>query len=190
MKLLVLDNYDSFTYNLVNILRDLGYGSGIKVFRNDEITIEHAMNFDKILISPGPGIPKDAGVTKELIRVLAPEKNILGVCLGHQGIAEVFGAELFNMHDVLHGISNKTKVLDPEERLFRNIPGEFTTGHYHSWSVNPNTIPANLKVTALDELGLVMAIRHTAYEVRGVQFHPESVMTEYGEQIIKNWIDD
>jgi len=189
MKILVLDNYDSFTYNLVEIIRNLGYG-GIEVFRNDEIQVGNARQFEKILISPGPGLPEDAGITKDLIKALGPEVDILGVCLGHQGVAEVFGAELFNLPEVLHGISNKTKVLDSQEKLFKGVPTEFTVGHYHSWAIKPETINGKLKVTAVDESGLIMAIRHKEYNVRGVQFHPESVMTEYGEQIIKNWMEE
>lgn len=190
MKILILDNYDSFTYNLVKIIRDVGFGNALSVFRNDEIDIQEAKYFQKILISPGPGMPEDAGITKELIKAFAHEKDILGVCLGHQGIAEVFGAKLFNLEDVLHGVSNRTTIIDPQEKLFRNLPNEFTAGHYHSWSVRPESINGELQVTAVDEKGLIMAIRHKEFAVRGVQFHPESVLTENGDQIIKNWIEN
>lgn len=186
MRILVLDNYDSFTYNLVYILRELH--SGVEVFRNDKIALEDVSAYDKILLSPGPGIPSEAGIMQDLIRMYAPSKSILGICLGEQGIAEVFGASLENMTDVLHGVSHEVTVIDPSDRLFRGIPGNFNAGRYHSWTVIPSTVPEDLKITAVDEAGRVMGIAHTRYDVKGLQFHPESVLTEYGREMLENWL--
>lgn len=188
MRILVLDNYDSFTYNLVHILVKLGYGREMDVIRNDKIDIEEVSKYDKILLSPGPGIPDEAGIMKAVIKKYGPNKSILGVCLGHQGIAEVFGAKLYNLKEVLHGIKGVIRVVDNEERLFSAIPGQFVIGHYHSWTVDPNSVNGTMVVTAYDENGLIMGLRHKEYDVHGVQFHPESIMTEYGEEIIANWI--
>ena len=151
MKILVLDNYDSFTFNLVYLVRQLGYENQMKVFRNDKIDIEDVSEYDKILLSPGPGIPETAGIMKELISEYAATKSILGVCLGHQGISEVFGAELYNMPLVLHGIPGQIRITDEYESLFKNVPETFTACHYHSWSVNPDSINGTLQVTAIDE---------------------------------------
>ncbi len=188
MKILVLDNYDSFTYNLVHIIRKLGYGDVMQVHRNDKISLEQVSTFDKILLSPGPGIPDEAGIMKKVIETYSPSKSILGICLGHQGIAEVFGAELFNMPIVLHGLTGEINVKDREELLFQSLPDTFKGCHYHSWSVQPETINGVLKITAMDEKGLVMGIRHKEYDVRGLQFHPESILTEGGEKMINNWL--
>ncbi len=186
MRILVLDNYDSFTYNLVYILRELH--SGVEVFRNDKIALEDVSAYDKILLSPGPGIPSEAGIMQDLIRIYAPSKSILGICLGEQGIAEVFGASLENMTDVLHGVSHEVTVTDPSDRLFRGIPGSFKAGRYHSWTVIPESVPEDLKITAVDKEGRVMGIAHTRYDVKGLQFHPESVLTEYGREMLENWL--
>jgi len=186
MKLLVLDNYDSFTYNLVYILRELGHRPD--VIRNDKLTVEAAGQYDKIMLSPGPGIPSEAGIMQELVRELGPAKSILGICLGHQGIGEVYGATLENLGEVLHGVAHRATVTDPTERLFAGIPTELTVGRYHSWTVVPASIPDDLRVTAVDEQGRVMALAHVRYDVRGLQFHPESVLTENGVQMIKNWL--
>ncbi len=186
MRILVLDNYDSFTYNLVYILRELH--SGVEVFRNDKIALEEVGAYDKILLSPGPGIPSEAGIMQDLVRTYAPSKSILGICLGEQGIAEVFGASLENMTDVLHGVSHEVIVTDPSDRLFRGIPGSFKAGRYHSWTVIPSSVPEDLKVTAVDNEGRVMGIAHKRYDVRGLQFHPESVLTEYGREMLENWL--
>ena len=188
MKILVLDNYDSFTYNLVYLLRELGYSNDLVVIRNDKMTVDEVDEYDKILLSPGPGIPAEAGIMKEVIERYAPTKSILGVCLGHQGIAEVFGAELFNMTEVLHGAESTVTVTDKEEGLFNGLPESFTTGLYHSWAVKNETINGMLKVTALNDRNLVMGIRHLEYDVRGLQFHPESIMTGHGKTIIENWL--
>lgn len=186
MRILVLDNYDSFTYNLVYILRELH--SAVEVFRNDKIALEEVSAYDKILLSPGPGIPSEAGIMQDLVRTYAPSKSILGICLGEQGIAEVFGASLENMTDVLHGVSHEVTVTDPADRLFRGIPASFKAGRYHSWTVIPSSVPEDLKITAVDNEGRVMGIAHTRYDVKGLQFHPESVLTEYGREMLENWL--
>jgi len=186
MKILVLDNYDSFTYNLVHIIRALGYQPDI--FRNDKIGLEEVKGYDKILLSPGPGIPDEAGIMKQLIKTYAPAKSILGICLGHQGIAEVFGAELYNIPDVLHGVTSTAQVKDKSEKLFTNVPDSFQCTHYHSWAVKPESISSQLKVTSVNDEGLVMALTHVKYDVKGLQFHPESVMTPEGPKMIENWL--
>lgn len=186
MNILVLDNYDSFTYNLVHIIRELGYEP--EVYRNDKIDAEAVERYDKILISPGPGLPDEAGIMKTLIRQYAPTKSILGICLGHQGIGEVFGARLFNIPKVLHGVTSTTTVTDPEEILFRDVLPSFQATHYHSWAVERDSIPATLRITAVNDEGLVMGMRHAEYDVRGLQFHPESVMTTEGPRMIANWL--
>lgn len=187
MQLLVLDNYDSFTYNLVYILRELGLRPD--VIRNDKIALDAVGRYDKIMLSPGPGIPSEAGVMQELVTEYGPTKSILGICLGHQGIGEAYGAALENLGDVLHGVAHRTTVTDRTEPLFTGIPDELTVGRYHSWTVVPDSIPANdLRITAVDEQGRVMGLAHTRYDVRGLQFHPESVLTEHGIQMIQNWI--
>lgn len=186
MKILVLDNYDSFTYNLVHIIRELGYD--YEVHRNDKIPIEDVNRFDKILLSPGPGIPDEAGIMKEVIRKYGSTKGILGVCLGHQGIGEVYGSKLYNIKNVLHGVTSTIQIKNQSTLLFKGIPTSFRVTHYHSWAVIPESINDEMEVTAVNDAGLVMAISHTKYNVHGVQFHPESVMTEYGKEIIKNWL--
>ena len=188
MKILVLDNYDSFTYNLVHIIRELGYE--MDIFRNDKIALEEVKKYDKILLSPGPGIPDEAGIMKDVIKTYSPNKSILGVCLGHQGIAEAFGAKLFNIPNVLHGVTSKARVTDRNEKLFKELPNQFEVCHYHSWAVVAESIPSDLTVTATNPEGLVMAIAHKKFDVRGVQFHPESIMTEHGKMIIENWLNN
>lgn len=187
MKILVLDNYDSFTYNLVYILREL-HGQ-VDIFRNDKIALEDVAQYDKILLSPGPGIPSEAGILQDLIREYGASKSILGVCLGHQAIGEVYGASLENMTDVLHGISDKAIVTDPTDRIFQGLPTEIQVGRYHSWTVVPETFTDELKITALDEKGRVMGLSHSRYDVKGVQFHPESVLTDHGKQMLQNWLN-
>ncbi len=189
MKILVLDNYDSFTYNLVHIIRYLGYGKTMDIIRNDKISVEEVGQYDKILLSPGPGIPDEAGIMKEVISEYAPTKSLLGVCLGHQGIAEVFGAKLLNMPTVLHGMEGQITVEKKDDYLFDNMTDHFKGCHYHSWSVVPESVQGDLEITARDETGLVMGIAHKTYDVRGVQFHPESVLTENGIQMIQNWLN-
>ena len=187
MKILVFDNYDSFTYNLVHLIRELGYNN-LEVHRNNKITLEAVKKYDKILISPGAGIPKEAGIMLDLIQQYAESKSILGICLGHQGICEVFGAELFNMKIVTHGLSLPTKIISPKELLFQGLPKEFLTGRYHSWSVIEKSIPKKLKITAMSDDGNVMGVSHKKYDVKGLQFHPESILTEYGKNILSNWL--
>jgi len=186
-KIIIIDNYDSFTYNLVHIVRELGHK--IDIIRNDKISVEEVTMYDKIILSPGPGIPDEAGILKSVVKELGSSKSILGVCLGHQGIAEVYGAKLFNIPHVLHGVTSQLSVLNSDEKLFRDLPKSFNVTHYHSWAVLPESIPNTLEVTAVNNDGLVMAIAHKKFDVRGVQFHPESVMTEHGKIIIRNWID-
>ncbi|MTI20416.1 aminodeoxychorismate/anthranilate synthase component II [Fulvivirga sp. RKSG066] len=185
MKLIVLDNYDSFTYNLVHIIRVLGYE--VDVIRNDKITVEEMGKYDKIVLSPGPGIPDEAGIMKDVIRKYGPTKPILGVCLGHQGIAEVYGAELYNMFNVLHGVSSEISVVE-DDYLFEGMPQTFVGCHYHSWAILQDAVGDQLKVTARDSNGNIMAITHKEYDVKGVQFHPESILTEHGSQMIENWL--
>ena len=187
MKLLVLDNYDSFTYNLVHILNELTSGN-VDVFRNDGISIKDVSWYDKIVISPGPGVPDSAGITKELIREYGPKKSILGVCLGCQAIAEVYGGSLSNLDQVYHGVATYMKVLDENERIFKDIPKDFIGGRYHSWIVNNFDLPSELRITCVDEKNMIMALSHEKYDVKGVQFHPESVLTRYGKQMLANWL--
>jgi anthranilate synthase component II len=186
MKVLVIDNYDSFTYNLVHLLQELG--AEVTVRRNDKTSLEEVAQFEKIMLSPGPGIPDEAGMLKEIIREFGPSKSLFGVCLGHQAIGEVYGGKLFNSNEVWHGIATPIEVVCEEESLFRNLPQQFSTGRYHSWLVEQN-LPECLVPTAVDGTGNIMALRHKDYDVRGVQFHPESVLTEHGREMIKNWLD-
>ena len=188
MKILVLDNYDSFTFNLVHILKELSRGP-VSVYRNDEIKLEEIENYDKIVISPGPGIPDQAGITKNMIKHFAPSKSILGVCLGCQAIAEVFGGRLNNLKQVYHGVATNMKVLDKNDRIFKDIPENFPAGRYHSWVIDEDSLPAELKITVKDDHGIIMAISHIEYDVKGVQFHPESILTDYGKQMLHNWLN-
>ncbi|OIQ20194.1 MAG: aminodeoxychorismate/anthranilate synthase component II [Flavobacterium sp. MedPE-SWcel] len=185
-KILVIDNYDSFTYNLVHYLEDLN--CNVTILRNDELIIEDVEDFDKILLSPGPGIPNEAGLLKEIIRTHAPNKSILGICLGQQAIAEVFGGNLTNLPTVYHGVATKIKITVDDETLFNNLPSEIEVSRYHSWSVNPTELPPTLEPTSLDENGTIMSLRHRQFDVKGVQFHPESVLTPQGKQILENWL--
>jgi anthranilate synthase component 2 len=187
-KILIFDNYDSFTYNLVHAIRALGYHQ-LEVHRNDQISLEAIAAFDKIVLSPGPGIPSEAGLLLPLIERYAPVKSIFGVCLGQQAIAEAFGGQLMNLSRVRHGVQTPIHVTEPGEILFRGLPEVFEGGRYHSWVVQPEGLPDCLKITALDDEGQIMALTHTSYDVRGVQFHPESVLTPMGEQIIRNWLE-
>jgi anthranilate synthase component 2 len=184
MKILILDNYDSFTYNLVHIVRKLGF-KDLDVIRNDKITLKEVAKYEKVILSPGPGIPVEAGILMDLIKTYASSKPILGVCLGHQAIGESFGAELYNVQKVIHGKALDTNVV-VDDYIFDGLPKTFKSGRYHSWAVK--NFPSDLEVTAVDESGIVQALRHKKYDVRGVQFHPESVMTEHGETLIMNWL--
>ena len=187
-KVLVIDNYDSFTYNLVHYLEALD--AEVTVWRNDAFELEEADSFDKILLSPGPGIPDEAGLLKPLIQKYAATKSILGVCLGQQAIAEVFGAKLLNLEKVYHGVATKITVCADDELLFSGIEREFEVGRYHSWVVSNDGFPDVLAVTSTDENGEIMSIRHRKFEVRGVQFHPESILTPDGKRILENWLDN
>lgn len=184
--ILVIDNYDSFTYNLVYLLRQKG--CSVNVYRNDKISVQEAANWKKILFSPGPGVPNEAGIMPEMIKALAPTHSLLGVCLGHQAIGESFGGKLTNLSQVYHGVA--TDVLtEYKSLLFQDMPASFQVGRYHSWVVDKAGFPKDLIITAVDENGYVMALQHKEYQVFGVQFHPESVLTPDGSQILQNWID-
>ena len=180
---LVLDNYDSFTYNLVHYIES--FNVHCDVFRNDKISLEDVNQYDKIILSPGPGIPEEAGILLDVIKTYAPTKSILGVCLGHQAIGQVFGAELYNVGNVIHGKSKNTKVIE-QDILFDGMEKEFQSGRYHSWAIK--NVHSPLIITATDDDNIVQAIKHETYNVRGVQFHPESVMTPQGKMIIENWL--
>lgn len=184
-KILVIDNYDSFTYNLVHYLEDLD--CEVTVYRNDEFDIDEIAIFDKILLSPGPGIPDEAGLLKAVIAKYAPTKSILGVCLGQQAIGEVFGGTLSNLDKVYHGVATMVKTSVDDELLFEGLGNEFEVGRYHSWVVDAN-LPDVLEATSFDENGQVMSLRHKTFDVRGVQFHPESVLTPNGKKILENWV--
>lgn len=186
-KILVIDNYDSFVYNLVHYIGNLT-NDRLDVFRNDEISLDDVKNYDKILLSPGPGIPIEAGICLDLIRTYAPTKSIFGVCLGQQAIAEAFGGALINLDKVYHGIATPIRVLTPGDPLYKKVPEVFEVGRYHSWVVSNKNFPSELIVTARDENDMIMGISHKKYDVRGVQYHPESVLTQHGYQIIENWL--
>ena len=189
MNILVIDNYDSFTYNLVHIIRELGYSRQLKIFRNDKIEVEEVAEYDKILLSPGPGIPEEAGIMLDVIREYGPSKSILGVCLGHQGIGEVYGARLYNMPVVFHGVQKTTHIItDISDYIYKDLPNKFQVCRYHSWSVESASVNGDLEITSVDDEGIVMGIQHKKFDVRGVQFHPESVITEHGKKMIENWI--
>jgi anthranilate synthase component 2 len=186
-KILIIDNYDSFTYNLVHLVNEIGLQC--EVWRNDKFAIDDVNAFDRIILSPGPGIPAEAGLLLEVIEKYASSKSIFGVCLGQQAIAEVFGGKLYNLSQPMHGIATPILVTDQEEKLFIGLPQSFKVGRYHSWVVDEKAIPDSLTVTAIDEAdNSVMALRHNQFDVRGVQFHPESVLTEYGKELMKNWL--
>lgn len=184
-KILILDNYDSFTYNIVHLVNELGVGTD--VFRNDRITVEEVGQYDRIILSPGPGLPCEAGVLLEVIRRYAPEKSILGICLGEQAIGECFGATLENLSEVYHGIHTPVQVT-AEEKMFEGLGDHFEVGRYHSWVVSRKGLPDCLTVTAEDVHGQIMALAHKTYDVRGVQFHPESILTPQGKKMIANWL--
>lgn len=185
--IVVIDNYDSFTYNLVHYIEKIT-GKRVDVFRNDKISVEEVSRYDKILLSPGPGIPVEAGIILDLIRKLGPSKSILGVCLGHQAIGEAFGGKLINLDKVYHGIASEIEVLTPEDPLYKDIPAKFNVGRYHSWVVEKTTLPDCFTITSVDDKGLIMGISHKQYDVRGVQYHPESVLTENGLKMMENWL--
>lgn len=187
MKILVLDNYDSFTYNLVQYIEEIT-GEKVDVFRNDEITVEAVDAYSVVILSPGPGLPADAGIMPELIKTYAGKKPILGVCLGHQAIGEAFGGHLLNLDRVYHGIETPVQITQRKEVVFDNIPDTFIAGRYHSWVVKGEELPDCLEATAVAEDGVIMAMTHKEYLLKGVQFHPESVMTPYGKKMLANFL--
>lgn len=207
MKILVFDNYDSFTYNLVHLVEKIT-GEKVDVYRNDQIPLEKVSEYDKIILSPGPGIPSEAGLLLPLIKQYAASKSILGVCLGHQAIGEAFGGKLVNLSSVYHGVAMPVKIVrggtenvngnvkqdaatSPNKTLdlFAGLPERFDVGRYHSWVIADEEFPDVLEVTAVDDHGYIMALRHKEYDVQGVQFHPESVLTPQGETILRNWLN-
>ena len=191
MKILVFDNYDSFTYNLVHLVEKITH-ERVDVYRNDQIPMEKVNDYDKIILSPGPGIPEEAGLLLPLIKEYAPSKSILGVCLGHQAIGQAFGGKLINLSSVFHGVATKIEVRSRESGvgspLFNGLPNELEVGRYHSWVVSREDFPDVLEITAEDDSGMIMGLQHKTYDVQGVQFHPESVLTPMGEEIMKNWL--
>jgi anthranilate synthase component II len=191
MKILVFDNYDSFTYNLVHLVEKITHEK-VDVYRNDQVPMEKVKEYDKIILSPGPGIPDEAGLLLPLIKEYASSKSILGVCLGHQAIGQAFGGKLINLSSVFHGVATKIEVRSQESGvispLFDGLPNELEVGRYHSWVVSKENFPDVLEITAEDESGMIMGLQHKTYDVQGVQFHPESVLTPKGEEIMKNWL--
>lgn len=187
MKILIFDNYDSFTYNLVHLVEKIEHIK-VDVFRNDEISLEDVKKYDKIILSPGPGIPTEAGLLLPLIQEYAASKAILGVCLGHQAIGEAFGGSLINLETVYHGVAMPLTHIDSKNILFKGVESNPLVGRYHSWIVSDENFPEVLQVTARDEHGYIMALQHKSYDVQGVQFHPESILTPCGEKIIRNWL--
>ncbi len=187
-KILVIDNYDSFTYNLVHILRELGFGDQMRIARNDQFELDEVDEYDHLLLSPGPGLPKDAGLMPQVIERYASTKNILGVCLGHQGIGESFGAQLFNLPQVYHGMVTPITI-EGDDQLFKDLPSTFNVCRYHSWVIEQGSLPDSMEVTSTAENGNIMSLKHKEYNVRGVQFHPESIMTDHGKALMQNWLD-
>lgn len=185
MKIVIIDNYDSFTYNLSHLVKELG--AEVTVLRNDSFPIEELETYDKILLSPGPGIPKEAGLLLEVIRTYAGKKPILGVCLGEQAIGEVFGGKLTNLSEVYHGIQSPIRIT-ASDYLFEGLPEEILVGRYHSWVIDRENFPDALEITAVSQEGYIMALRHKDFDVQGIQFHPESVLTPDGKKIISNWL--
>jgi anthranilate synthase component 2 len=186
MKILLFDNYDSFTYNLVHLVKELGY-KDVEVYRNNRITWDEVEKFDKIILSPGPGIPAEAGLLLPVIKRFAPTKSILGVCLGHQAIAEAFGGKLINLETVYHGVATPVKIV-AADRIFDRLPETIEVGRYHSWIVDTQDFPEELQITATDEKGRIMALKHKIHDVHGVQFHPESILTPCGKEIIRGFL--
>ena len=188
MKILILDNYDSFTYNLVHMVEKIT-GNFPAVYRNDEISIEDVDYYDMIMLSPGPGIPDEAGILKDVIRTYAGRKPIFGVCLGLQAITEVFGGKIINLEDVFHGVATEMTVIDKSAIIFKDVPKIFLAARYHSWAATDESFPEEIQVTARDEDGLIQAIEHKIFPISAVQFHPESILTDVGEQLLRNFIN-
>jgi anthranilate synthase component II len=189
MKILVFDNYDSFTYNLVHLVEKITHTKA-EVYRNDEIALEKVKAYDKIILSPGPGIPEEAGLLLPLIKEYAATKSILGVCLGHQAIGEAFGGTLVNLSTVYHGVATPIKIINVQSPILKGLGEEIEVGRYHSWVVSKENFPADLEITAEDESGMIMGLQHKTFDVQGVQFHPESVLTPRGEEIMRNWLNN
>jgi anthranilate synthase component 2 len=187
-RILVIDNYDSFTYNLVHAIKKIS-GLPVEVYRNNEISLEEIEKYDRIVLSPGPGLPEESGLLLDIIKEFGPRKKILGVCLGHQAIGEAFGGKLHNMNKVLHGIATPVELTENESVLFKGLPKIIEVGRYHSWIVEKENLPTCFEVTSYDSEGFIMSMRHKEFDVEGVQFHPESVLTPLGEQIIRNWLE-
>jgi anthranilate synthase component 2 len=187
MKILVFDNYDSFTYNLVHLVEKIMHQK-VDVVRNDQIALEKVKEYDKIILSPGPGVPEEAGLLLPLIKEYAPTKSILGVCLGHQAIGEAFGGKLTNLRTVYHGVATPVQITNSKAPLFKGLGDTIEVGRYHSWIIADDGFPEELEVTAREEHGFIMALQHKKYDVQGVQFHPESVLTPEGEKILRNWL--
>lgn len=187
MKILVFDNYDSFTYNLVQMIEQI-VGEKVDVFRNDQITLEEIEKYDKIVLSPGPGIPSEAGILIELIKNFAPTKSIFGVCLGLQAIAEAFGGSLVNLSEIYHGVATNAHTVKKDAHLLRDLPENLEVGRYHSWAVNPEDFPEELVITSIDSNGIIMSLQHKIYDVHAVQYHPESILTPQGKKIIENFL--
>ena len=187
MKILICDNYDSFTYNLVHLVEKIIHEK-VDVYRNDQIALEKVKEYDKIILSPGPGIPDEAGLLLPLIKEYASTKSILGVCLGHQAIGEAFGGTLINLSTVFHGVATDCELTSVNSQLFKDMPVKFTIGRYHSWIVSEENFPSELEITARDENNYIMALQHKTFDVQGVQFHPESILTPDGEKIMRNWL--
>jgi anthranilate synthase component 2 len=186
--IVVIDNYDSFTYNLVHAIKKIT-GLRVDVFRNDEISLEEIEKYDRIVLSPGPGIPEEAGLLLDIIKEFGPRKSMLGVCLGHQAIGEAFGGKLHNMNKVLHGIATPVELTEKKSVLFNGLPKTFEVGRYHSWIVEKENLPDCFEVTSYDSEGMIMSMQHKEFDIQGVQFHPESVLTPLGEQILRNWLE-
>lgn len=187
MRILVFDNYDSFTYNLVQMIEQIVHQQ-VTVAKNDQMSIDEIENFDKIILSPGPGVPSQAGILLDVIRKYSPTKSILGVCLGQQAIAEAFGGTIINLNEIYHGVATNARITNPTAKLLQNLPSIFEVGRYHSWAVNPTNFPGNLEITSEDENGMIMSLQHHIFDVHGVQFHPESILTPHGKTIIKNFL--
>jgi anthranilate synthase component II len=187
-KVLVIDNYDSFTFNLVHYLEELD--CEVIVLRNDEFELDEISEYNTIILSPGAGIPSKSGLMNKVISTYASSKKILGICLGQQAIGEVFGGSLLNLNKVYHGVATTIKVIVDDEILFKNLPKQLNVGRYHSWTINPTDFPNDLEVTSIDENDEIMSIRHKIFNVKGVQFHPESILTPYGKTILSNWINE
>jgi anthranilate synthase component 2 len=186
-RILVIDNYDSFTYNLVHLVEKIKHQK-IDVFYNDQIDLDAVAHYQKIILSPGPGIPSEAGKMMDIIQTYAPSKSILGVCLGHQGIGESMGGKLLNLEQVFHGVATPVHLYNTRSGLFKGLPNQAMVGRYHSWVISAESFPEILEVTARDNQGVIMGVKHKQFDVQGIQFHPESILTPSGEQIIHNWL--